>query len=252
MKRILSALFLLFLVCNGNAQEYAIEDIKQNAINLLEHRSSSQRQRSIAPISRNVQSVQPIVRNERPYLYIVEMADSAGWAIMTNEQQYSTYIGYAENGTFSYEEMPPALGILLEQHMDAIDSVRLLRFPPPAPPRVFFAGLPRVSRGSKACPHHPKKVRLLRFTLLPASSFPLAKGLPNSIGQAALFRIGDVCVRLTGSGCATRWGRGCSGGCLHSSRSRGGHSRRSTATHPSGHWAARAQRCAGSQAPARG
>ena len=116
----------------------------------------------------------------------------------------------------------------------------------------IFAGLPRVSRGSKACPHHPKKVRLLRFTSLPASSFPLAKGLPNSIGQAALFRIGDVCVRLTGSGCATRWGRGCLGGCLHSSRSRGGHSRRSTATHPLGHWAAQAQRCAGSRAPARG
>lgn len=131
MKRILSALFLLFLVCNGNAQEYAIEDIKQNAINLLEYCSSSQRQRSIAPISRNVQSVQPIVRNERPYLYIVEMADSAGWAIMTNEQQYSTYIGYAESGTFSYEEMPPALGVLWEQHMDAIDSVRL--YGPKAP-----------------------------------------------------------------------------------------------------------------------
>lgn len=104
MKRILSALFLLFLVCNGNAQEYAIEDIKQNAINLLEHRSSSQRQRSIAPISRNVQSVQPIVRNERPYLYIVGMADSAGWAIMTNEQQYSTYIGIEELTLYIIEQ----------------------------------------------------------------------------------------------------------------------------------------------------
>lgn len=104
MKRILSALFLLFFVCNGNAQEYAIEDIKQNAINLLEHRSSSQRQRSIAPISRNIQSVQPIVRNERPYLYIVEMADSAGWAIMTNEQQYSTYIGIEELTLYIIEQ----------------------------------------------------------------------------------------------------------------------------------------------------
>lgn len=104
MKRILSALFLLFFVCNGNAQEYAIEDIKQNAINLLDRRSSSQRQRSIAPISRNVQSVQPIVRNERPYLYIVEMADSAGWAIMTNEQQYSTYIGIEELTLYIIEQ----------------------------------------------------------------------------------------------------------------------------------------------------
>lgn len=125
MKRILSALFLLFLVCNGNAQEYAIEEIKQNALDLLEHRSSSQGRRAIAPVFRTVQSVHPIIRNERPYLYIVEMADSTGWAIMTNEQQYSTYVGYAENGTFSYDDMPPALGVLLEQHMDAIDSVRL-------------------------------------------------------------------------------------------------------------------------------
>ncbi len=92
------------------------------------------------------------------------------------------------------------------------------------------------------------KIHLTTRLLLP----PCQKGLPNSIGQAALFRIGDVCVRLTGSGCATRWGRGCSGGCLHSLRSREGHSRRSTATHPLGHWAARAQRCAGSRAPARG
>ena len=70
-------------------------------------------------------------------------------------------------------------------------TVRLLRFPPPAPPRVFFAGLPRVSRGSKACPHHPKKVRLLRFTPRPASSFPPGKkGLPNSIGRQPSFVLG--------------------------------------------------------------
>lgn len=126
MNRTLFVLFLLLSITySSKAQEYSIEDIKRNAVELLDQCSHSVGYKKRAAISREVQSIHPIVRNNHPYLYIVEMADSAGWAIMTNEQQYSTFVGYSEMGTLSCEDMPPALEILLEQHMDAIDSVRL-------------------------------------------------------------------------------------------------------------------------------
>ena len=59
--------------------------------------------------------------------------------------------------------------------------VRLLRFPLPSSPCVFFAGLPRVYRGSFAGQTTPENVQLLRFPDFATSSFAPTKRLPDNL-----------------------------------------------------------------------
>ena len=108
------------------AQEYTIEEIKHDALAVLNGSVQVYTTDRVSVSQKEIQSVTPLNRNSKPYLYIVNAADSAGWVIVSNEQRYKSHIiGYNENGTFSENNMPPALKILLEQHMDAIDSVRI-------------------------------------------------------------------------------------------------------------------------------
>ena len=108
------------------AQEYTIEEIKHDALAVLNGSVQVYTTDRVSASQKEIQSVTPINRDSKPYLYIVNAADSAGWVIVSNEQRYTSHIiGYNENGTFSENNMPPALKILLEQHMNAIDSVRI-------------------------------------------------------------------------------------------------------------------------------
>lgn len=126
MKRIGFAICILFLSTGMCAQEYTIEEIKYDALVVLNGSPQIQTADRVSTFKKKIQSVTPLNRNSKPYLYIVNAADSAGWVLLSNEQRYTSHIiGCNDRGTFPENDMPPALAILLEQHMDAIDSVRI-------------------------------------------------------------------------------------------------------------------------------
>ena len=69
--------------------------------------------------------IQPIKKNGTTYLYIVN-TEKDGWVIISNEKKYTSVIGYNHSGNFSPDSttMPCSLRLLLNLHMNNIDSLR--------------------------------------------------------------------------------------------------------------------------------
>ncbi|MGM9830826.1 MAG: thiol protease/hemagglutinin PrtT [Paludibacteraceae bacterium] len=99
-------------------------EIKQRAEMLFNTFTADARTYNTSPM-RKVQSIKAIKRKERPYLYVANMQDG-GWAILSNEPKYTPIVGYGDTGEFLLDttSMPPALCLLLEHHMNNIDSLR--------------------------------------------------------------------------------------------------------------------------------
>lgn len=89
MKRIGFAICILFLSTSMCAQEYTIEEIKYDALVVLNGSPQIQTADRVSTSQKKIQSVTPLNRNSKPYLYIVNAADSAGWVLLSNEQRYN-------------------------------------------------------------------------------------------------------------------------------------------------------------------
>lgn len=126
-KILYTLLITIFFVMQCYAQEYSIDDIGNYAENILNLQASPRNQaKATIPVKKKVESVKSIGRNNKTYLYIANAADSCGWVILANEKSYSSaVIAFSETGSFSEDDMSPAESAFLQEHMDAIDSVRL-------------------------------------------------------------------------------------------------------------------------------
>ena len=120
-------LFAIFFSVRCYAQEYSMEDIENYARSVLNlHTPQPNQGEAVRPIGKKIESIKGINRNNKAYLYVANAADSCGWAILANEKSYSsTIIAYSETGSFSEDDISPAESAFLQEHMDAIDSVRL-------------------------------------------------------------------------------------------------------------------------------
>ena len=120
-------LFAIFFSVRCYAQEYSMEDIEDYAGSILNlHTPQHNQGEAVRPIGKKIESIKGINRNNKAYLYVANAADSCGWVILANEKSYSsTIIAYSETGSFSEDDISPAEGAFLQEHMDAIDSVRL-------------------------------------------------------------------------------------------------------------------------------
>lgn len=127
MKRyILIVVSLVIFVAVVKSQERTLNEVKAEAYTLLvgvnerflEDSTASKRYQESMKVS-------PIGRKNTTYLYVVNMSDN-GWAIVSNEQRYPTIIGYSTESHFNTDQanQPEALKLLLEYHMDMIDSLR--------------------------------------------------------------------------------------------------------------------------------
>ncbi|MBO4689714.1 MAG: thiol protease/hemagglutinin PrtT [Paludibacteraceae bacterium] len=87
--------------------------------------TSNDSSRVSSPEYRNNIQVEDIKRGNSTYLFIANMPNK-GWAIVSNEQRYPTIIGYSEESHFDTDlnHHPGALKLLLEHHMNMIDSLR--------------------------------------------------------------------------------------------------------------------------------
>ncbi len=123
--QILAIFALVPLTPMLQAQERTIEDVKNVVYTFFDFDSIvSSRGLSSAKYRNNIE-VTNIDRGNTTYLYVVNMPDS-GWAIVSNEQQYPTIIGYSTASHFDTnpDHQPGALKLLLEHHMNMIDSLR--------------------------------------------------------------------------------------------------------------------------------
>ena len=126
MKKILICLIAISsLACGLYAQEYQTDEIQDIAFSFLNRHLQNASTRSNTA-TKQVSSVEAIIRNNSDYLYVVNAEDSAGWVIISNEKRYPTIIAHADSGSFSYDKdiLSPTLLCILEQHMNAIDSTR--------------------------------------------------------------------------------------------------------------------------------
>lgn len=128
MKRnIICLICVIFMTTNlCYTQEYSMEEAKRYAAEILHAHALQHRQISKIRSLESQQTIDVLCKNTRPYLYIVNTTDSSGWVILANEQSYSSaIIAYSNSGYFSKEHISPAIEDFLQEHMDAIDSVRL-------------------------------------------------------------------------------------------------------------------------------
>ncbi len=128
MRRIYYILFFLCLYEIIQAQEYQMAEIEHIAYSFFNQNpqhiigTDSSQSQTIKQIA----SIEPISRDSKDYMYIVNTEGSNGWVILSNEKAYPTIIAHGDSGTFTYDEeiLPPALLCILENHINAIDSTR--------------------------------------------------------------------------------------------------------------------------------
>lgn len=129
MKYSLHIVIILCFYCNICAQEYQlseVEEIAETFFNQTPHYTPSIDGTNY-PTAKQIASIEPIFRDSVKYMYVVNAVDSAGWVIISNERDYTTIIAYGDSDSFTYdtEALPLALIHILDNHMSAIDSVRI-------------------------------------------------------------------------------------------------------------------------------
>lgn len=121
MKRTIVTMYLIGCCIFLLAQEKTINEIIDEAIECF-----CVYDKNCGNIDANNLEIEPIFRNGITYLYVVNTIKN-GWVIVSNEKQYTQIIGHNNSGKFITDsvEMPCALRVLLNQHMNCIDSTRL-------------------------------------------------------------------------------------------------------------------------------
>ncbi|MBO4361837.1 MAG: C10 family peptidase [Paludibacteraceae bacterium] len=116
---------LCYLPCY--AQERSLDEVADSAIAFFANMNNTPVSSKNASQSRmkSEMDIRPITRSNTTYLYSVNLPNG-GWALVSNERQYKTVIGYGFDGPFDTDPsvMPPALNDLLNHHMNMIDSLR--------------------------------------------------------------------------------------------------------------------------------
>lgn len=111
------------------AQEYSLEELNNKATVFFEETDIKRLKPALSNskmASVEILPLKTIGRNGKDYMYLINRTDSAGWVILSNEKKYISVIAYSNSGNFFYDEGTPlSLQAIIEQHMDAIDSVRL-------------------------------------------------------------------------------------------------------------------------------
>ncbi len=127
MKRYIILMLLSVLAITSTAQERTLDDVKSEVYSFfVNSKESLSRDSEAAILSKEDLKVTPIGRGNTTYMYAVNLPEK-GWAVVSNEQRYpATILGYSEESHFDTnpDNQPGALKLLLEHHMNMIDSLR--------------------------------------------------------------------------------------------------------------------------------
>lgn len=123
---LLVLLSFVFFTFTLNAEERTIDEVINEVYSFFTSDSTdiTRGNESIASYKQQIQ-VSRIKRDTTTYLYVANMPNG-GWAVVSNEQLYTTIIGYSTESYFDTnpDNQPGALKLLLEHHMNMIDSLR--------------------------------------------------------------------------------------------------------------------------------
>ena len=132
MRRLIFLITMCCIYISLCAQEYQMSEIETIAYSFFN--ASPQYSPGIDGnhSTKQISSIEAILRDSINYMYIVNAEQSSGWVILSNEKRYSSIIAYSDSGNFTYEAdfLSPALVCILENHMNMIDSVRCGRIQP--------------------------------------------------------------------------------------------------------------------------
>ncbi len=127
MKRYIILMLLSIFAIISTAQERTLDDVKSEVYSFfVNSKESLSRDSEAAILSKEDLKVTPIGRGNTTYMYAVNLPEK-GWAVVSNEQRYpATILGYSEESHFDTnpDNQPGALKLLLEHHMNMIDSLR--------------------------------------------------------------------------------------------------------------------------------
>ncbi len=127
MKRYIILMLLSIFAIISTAQERTMDDVKSEVYSFfVNSKESLSRDSEAAILSKDDLRITPIGRGSTTYMYAVNLPEK-GWAVVSNEQRYpATILGYSEESHFDTnpDNQPEALKLLLEHHMNMIDSLR--------------------------------------------------------------------------------------------------------------------------------
>lgn len=124
MKRLILLTTIICVYFQAYAQEYQLAEIEELANSFFNKESHSNYRNG--GIEKQIASIDSVIRDSTNYMYVVNAKDSAGWVILPNEKRYPITIAHADRDNFVYDTdmLPPALICILNNHMNAIDSIR--------------------------------------------------------------------------------------------------------------------------------
>lgn len=101
------------------------EKAKSIAQQYLRYQSTQQGKYLIKGAIPNVKiSRASLVRQDIPDFYIVTNADSTGFVLIADDDAINPVLGYSLTGSFSFENMPPALILMMKQHAARLESAQ--------------------------------------------------------------------------------------------------------------------------------
>lgn len=161
-KRNFKALFVLSLLClmsvlTVNAKPITLEQARQKALLFQTQRGDLRPIKAVVNKKRLAPRRAGSVTSCDPY-YVFERDNSEGFVIVSGDDQTIDVLGYTDNGTFDYEQLPPAMQYLLEGYARQIEKIQAgapVLKAPATHPKVETLMTSKWSQGSPyndACP----------------------------------------------------------------------------------------------------
>lgn len=122
MKKFFCIVALAMVCLMASAKPISQEQARQRAAAFLKQRNDL---RELAPVSpaRLAPRRAASLSAEQPY-YVFERGTNEGFVIVSGDDQTIDVLGYSEDGTFDYEQAPPALRELLDDYARQIEMIQ--------------------------------------------------------------------------------------------------------------------------------
>lgn len=156
------ALFLLSLLClmavlTVNAKPITLEQARQKALLFQTQKGDMRPMKAVVNRKRLAPRRAGSTTSYDPY-YVFERDNNEGFVIVSGDDQTIDVLGYTDNGTFDYEQLPPALQEMLEGYARQIEKIQAgapVLKAPATHPKVETLMTSKWSQGSpynNACP----------------------------------------------------------------------------------------------------
>ena len=122
MKKLFCMVALAMVCLMASAKPISQEQARQRAAAFLKQRNDVKKLAPVSP-ARLAPRRAASLSAEQPY-YVFERGTNEGFVIVSGDDQTIDVLGYSEDGTFDYEQAPPALRELLDDYARQIEMIQ--------------------------------------------------------------------------------------------------------------------------------